>query len=320
MNAQACFAVLQIALLCLSLAPAAADNERMPTDAELRAYYSRYSNVIQGRPEYIQCMKDATALMARFRFQESIAACEKALTFKPADHLARALLCLNCYEIGEMLDVKIASDRNRKNRLYDRMIDVSSAGIGFAPDKGECYFMRGLARARKATTKGILYSLYSAKMIENDWLKAVSSRSMFVTARNENLLASSCLSLGIYYRVCPTDPVLKFLFGISGDFDKSIRYMAMAHEMDPESIEITKELGISYVTRGLALGSQADIEKGKACLRAVPALPKKLKTDGIDIEHSRVLLKDISLCPGYSRDQQQDLSEKEMRKAANRGK
>ena len=194
------------------------------------------------------------------------------------------------------------------------MIDVSTKGVGLAPDKGECYFMRGLARARKATTKGILYSLYSAKLIENDWLKAVGTKSMFVTARNENLLASSCLSLGIYYRVCPTDPLLKFLFGISGDFNKSIHYLTMAHEMDLESIEITKELGISYITRGLSAKNQADIETGRTFLREVPSLPKKLKTDTVDIEHSKLLLQDVKLCPGYSRDQQQDISEDTFKK------
>jgi hypothetical protein len=48
---------------------------------------------------------------------------------------------------------------------------------------------------------------------------------------------------------------------------------------------------------------------GKEYLKKVTTLPLRLDTDTVDIAHSKMLLNDISLCPGYSRDEEQDISE-----------
>ena len=103
-------------------------------------------------------------------------------------------------------------------------------------------------------------------------------------------------------------------FGIRGDINKSIDYCSKAYELDPTRIDIVKEYAISLITRGINKRNNIDIEKGKDYLRKIPSLPMRFKTDPIDIEHSRLLISDINLCPGYSRDQQQDISGKSGRK------
>ena len=148
-----------------------------------------------------------------------------------------------------------------------------------------------------------------AKGIEQDWLKAIRCKSEYVTPTGENLQASTGIALGSYYRLCPRFFLLQLLFGISGDLDKSVGYCQRAFQEDPR-IEVTKEYGISLITRGLDSHSEADIEKGKALLKSVPALPLRLRTDSVDVEHSKMLLENIPLCPDYSRDQQQEISEK----------
>jgi hypothetical protein len=72
---------------------------------------------------------------------------------------------------------------------------------------------------------------------------------------------------------------------------------------------------VALITRGLDRNNNADIEAGKEYLRKVPTLPLRLQTDKIDIQHSKMLLNDISLCPGYSRDEQQDVSEEAFKKS-----
>ena len=156
--------------------------------------------------------------------------------------LVRAMICLNIYEIGEELDVKISAEKKKRIRLYNEMIETAQEGIDRAPDKGECYFMRGLAYARLSTTRGVFSSLLTAKKIEKDWLEAIKHDSDYVTPRGENLQASSYIALGTYYRLCPTFFLLKLLFGISGDLDKAVFYCAKAYDMDPTRIEIVKEL------------------------------------------------------------------------------
>ncbi len=260
--------------------------------------------------------KKADYHLGKFEFEESLRECQAALTFKPDDFLIRAMMCLDCYEIGEKLDANKSEDKDRKIEIYDTMVVIANEGIRCAPDKGECYFMRGLANARRATTKGVFSELFSAKQIETDWLISVNRTSDYTTPNGENLQASSCIALGVYYRLCPTFFMLRWIFGISGDLDKAVYYCTKAYELDSTRIEIVKELGVALITRGLDRKNDADIESGKEYLRKVPSLPLRLQTDQIDIQHSKMLLNDISLCPGYSRDEQQDVSEEAFKKTS----
>ena len=261
--------------------------------------------------QYRRYFKEADFCMGNYEFYKSLENCEKAVQYKQEDFLIRAMMCLNYYEIGEQMNAKNSQERKKKIELYNRMISVAKEGIKYAPDKGECYFMRGLANARLSTTKGVFSSLFSAKKIEKDWLEAIKHSSDYVSPKNENLQASSYIAIGTYYRLCPDFFLLKLLFGIKGDMDKAVNYCTKAYELDPTRIEIVKELGISYISRGLKRKNQEDISEGKKYLELVESLPLRLKTDSIDKEHSKILLNNINLCPGYSRDQQQDISEEE---------
>ncbi len=297
------FAVF-FALLILSTgyAPAQGNNAAVSEDQTNEGLYKVH-------------FKKADYHLGKFEFEESLGECEAALKYKPDDFLIRAMMCLDYYEIGEKLDAKKSEDKDRKIAIYDTMVVIANEGIRCAPDKGECYFMRGLANARRATTKGVLSQLFSAKQIEDDWLISVDRTSDYTTPNGENLQASSCIALGVYYRLCPTFFMLKWFFGISGDLDKAVTYCTRAYILDSTRIEIVKELGVALITRGLDRKNDADIEAGKEYLRKVPSLPLRLQTDKIDIQHSKMLLNDISLCPGYSRDEQQDISEEAFKKS-----
>jgi tetratricopeptide (TPR) repeat protein len=264
---------------------------------------------------YKNSFDSANEHLGKFEFEESLKSCEAALKAKPDDFLIRAMMCLDYYEIAEKLDVKKSAEKERKLEVYKTMIRLAEEGIKAAPEKGECYFMRGLANARMATTKGVLSELFTAKQIEKDWLIAVDRRSDYVTPNGENLQASSCLALGVYYRLCPSFFLLRWMFGISGDLDKAVAYCQRAYELDSTRIEIVKEYGVALISRGLDRKIDRDIEDGKSYLRNVSSLPHRLQTDPVDIQHSKMLLNDISLCPGYSRDEQQDVSEEAFKKA-----
>lgn len=258
---------------------------------------------------YERCFHKADEDIGKFKFEESMKYCEEALKYKPNDYLVRAMICLDEYEIAEKLDINKPEDKERKIQLYNDMLKVAEEGMKCAPDKGECYFMRGLANARIATTKGILSQLFTAKQIQDDWLVAVDRKSDYTTPNGENLQASSCLALGVYYRLCPSFFLLRWMFGISGDLDKSVYYCKKAYDLDSTRIEIVKEYGVALITRGLDKDNQTDVEMGKNYLHEVPTLRLRLDTDSVDIAHSRMLLNDISLCPGYSRDEEQDISQ-----------
>ena len=264
---------------------------------------------LSAEEEYKIYFHKADADIGKFNFDESIKNCEEALKYKPNDYLVRAMMCLGYYEVAEKLDIHKSADKERKIALYNTRLKVAEEGITCAPEMGECYFMRGLANARIATTKGILSELFTAKQIENDWLIAVNRKSDYTTPNGENLQASSCVALGVYYRLCPSFFLLRWMFGISGDLDKAVTYCKKAYELDSTRIEIVKEYGVALITRGLDNKNNEDVDKGREYLRQVPQLPLRLDTDTVDIAHSKMLLNDISLCPGYSRDEEQDISQ-----------
>ena len=286
----------------------------MPATSLPQGDYSSLADGPSAKEEYDKYFHKADYDIGKFQFDDCIKNCEEALEYEPNDYLVRAMMCLSYYEIAEKLDIHNPAEKARKIVLYNTMLKVAEEGIKCAPDKGECYFMRGLANARIATTKGILSELFTAKQIEKDWLIAVNRKSDYTTPNGENLQASSCVALGVYYRLCPSFFLLKWMFGISGDLDKAVYYCTKAYDLDSTRIEIVKELGVALVTRGLDRDNQADIEQGKKYLREVPTLPWRLDTDSIDVVHSRMLLKDISLCPGYSRDEEQDISKESFEK------
>jgi tetratricopeptide (TPR) repeat protein len=263
---------------------------------------------------YREFFSKADYCMGKYQFEESIVYCDSALAYNPKDYLVRAMKCLNYYELGEPLNPKIPAERKKKLEMCAVMARIAEDGIRDWPNQGECYFMRGLANARIATTKGIVSSLFMAKSLENDWLEAVRHHSEYVTPNGENLVASCYIALGSYYRLCPTFFLLKLLFGISGDINKSVDCCRKAFDLDPTRIEIVKEYGISLVTRGLKHDDAAEIENGRKYLRLALTLPLRLRTDAVDKDHSRMLLDNIKLCPEYSRDQQQDNSDETMRK------
>jgi hypothetical protein len=266
------------------------------------------SNDLSNEDPYKVYFHKADEDIGKFQFEDEIRNCELALKYKPSDYVVRAMRCLGYYEIAEKLDIHKSADKQRRINLYNTMLKTAEEGIRCAPEKGECYFMRGLANARIATTRGVLSQLFTAKGIEKDWLVAVNRPSDYTTPNGENLQASSCIALGVYYRLCPSFFLLKRMFGISGDLDKSVFYCKKAYELDSTRIEIVKEYGVALITRGLDMDSNDDIEAGKGFLRKVSALPWRLDTDSVDVVRSKILLNDISLCPGYSRDEEQDIS------------
>jgi len=279
------------------------------TRQEVEQWLNETAGLSAEELQYRQYFKLVDCCYGKYQFEDSIKNCEEALKIKKDSYILKAAICLNLYEIGEDLNVKVGAEREKKLATYKKLISVAEEGIKLNPDKGECYFMRGLGYARLSTTEGVISSLFNAKRTELDWLEAIKHDSDYITPSGEDLQASSYLALGVYYRICPSFFLISLIFGISGDLDKSVEYCDKAYQMDPTRIEIVKEYGISLITRGLDRNKPEDIEKGKVFLKKVETLPLRMKTDAVDKEHSKMLLNDINLCPGYSRDQQQEISE-----------
>lgn len=244
-----------------------------------------------------------TALDAQ-AFEKSLTEGLKAQRYNPTHYLTHAIICLDYYNIAEKLDVRHLEHKKKKIVLYEKMAQEAERGILADPDKGECYFFRGLAHARLSTTNGIFYSLFMAKGIESDWLKATQLEAAYKKNNGVDLKSSAHIALSIYYRLCPSFFIWQLVFGINGDADLSVRHAQIAYDVDPR-IEVSKEYGISLISRGIKQKNPDDIKAGKNYLKKVLTMANRLVTDPIDKQHAAMLLKHIERCPNYSRDQQQ---------------
>ena len=268
-----------------------------------------------GSEEYRAAVIRAADLYASNDYRATIVEARQAARLNASDWTARALVAMSYYQLGEAVDIRAPGGAALRERLCDSIVEAAEEGIRAAPERGECSFLRGLARARKATTAGVMYAIFRARSIENDWLRAEQCHSDFVTPQNEDLTAACYVALGIFYRLVPSSRVVKLLIGTRGDIDRSIDYLTRAVARAPDRIEYRKELGVSLVTKGIRTSNAGLVEQGREQLRLVPTLPIMLPvTDTIVIRHARMLLDSVELCPGYSRDQQQELDEAKLRK------
>jgi tetratricopeptide (TPR) repeat protein len=189
--------------------------------------------------------------------------------------------------------------------LADRCIELDE-------NNGSCWQWKGIAMGRRATTQGVLRSLWMGYELEQAWLKAVSLRPQY---RSENGMFNSMgethYALGMFYRMVPEWLCyfpLKQIFGICGDLEKSVEYQRKAVEFVPKRIDFHKELAVSLLCHGQKYDKPEEIEEAKKILRDIQALPEVIIWDKIDKEHARMLLEDPSLACGYQRDAQQELS------------
>jgi hypothetical protein len=177
---------------------------------------------------------------------------------------------------------------------------------------GNCWLWKGAGLARRATTQGVLKSLWMGSEVEETWLKAVSLKPQYRAENGTaNTLGDTCYALGMYYRVVPQWLCyfpLKQIIGTCGDKEKSVEYQRKAVAREPKRIEYLKELGVSLLCHGQEYDKPEEIEEAKKILKDMQSLPEIKPYDYIDKAHARMLLEDPSLSCGYQRDTQQEVS------------
>ena len=182
-----------------------------------------------------------------------------------------------------------------------------------APADGNCYLWKGIGMGRRGTTQGILNSLTEAAELERTFLKAEKLAPQYRAADGSaNALADAYDALGQFYRVVPEWLCtfgIRQIVGTCGDLKKSVAYLRKAVAREPKRIEYQKDLAVSLICHGQKANAPAEVEEGKKLLQSLQALPSFKSTDDIDKEHSRMILKDLTMACGYSRDAQQEQSQ-----------
>lgn len=256
---------------------------------------------------------DLEQLYGEGKIRQGLELARRRLAADPQDpelyrHVARFL-----FELGEVID------RNDpdfdKVALYTEMYDLINKALELDPGNAHLLFNRGIALGRLSTTKGVLSSVMNLKSVEADWLAAAAAPYHYVSLENaEHVPCSVYQTLGIFYRLVPDSWFVSVLAGVRGDLDKSLMWMEKADQCRPNRIGVLKELGATQLCLGDQRKDEAMTERGLATLRRIEEIQSGHTLVAIDKRHAKMLIDDPTKACGYSRDGQQELDEKELKK------
>ncbi|MEO0605396.1 MAG: hypothetical protein AAF211_28455, partial [Myxococcota bacterium] len=259
---------------------------------------------------------DLEQLYFHRKFTEGLAQTEAKLASNPDDpalywHKSRFM-----YEIGERFDHDDPSVD--KVGFYKAMKASAEAGLKVAPDDPHLHFALAVSAGRLGTTRGVMASLFLAKTVERGFLAPAEHPTFNYASLGgyEQLPCDAYHGLGIFYRLVPDWWVVKVLSGTRGDLTKAVHYNQLSTECKPQSVQNHKELMVSQMCLAEKTDDPAMMQEAIVTGKKALALPTRGAVVAIDKRHIQTLLDDPSLACGYSRDGQQELDEKKLKKEA----
>jgi len=216
----------------------------------------------------------------------------------------------NYYNIAERMPKEKKDD---KLALYAKTEEWARQGMAKDPSLAENTFWTAVGISQQAVVKGIAKSLSLAEDIEKMYKKTLGLKSVY-SSDEDSTISNAHFALCVFYRKVPDYRLMEWIFGARGDLDKSVTECAAAVKMFPTNHEYTKELGMSYICRGNRRDRPEDVGEGKKWLKKVGDIPPLDQLDRIDQRDSRMVLDDPSLACGYSRIQQEEVSQSAIKK------
>lgn len=248
---------------------------------------------------------DLEQLYHQDRPDEGVRVTRARLAQHPEDAELYVLLARFLYEVGERHKRDADFD---KEGLYGEMVTLLEKARALRPADPRIGWGLGVAKARLATTRGVLASLRSAQEIETLWLDAARAGAKYRSlGGEEELPCDAYLTLGVFYRLLPDWWIVGVIAGTRGDVDKSVAWLEKADRCSPHKLRVVKELGVAQLCYADRRDDAGRAREGQATLRRALSLPAPQETDRIDHLHVRWLLNHPSEACGYSRDGQQVL-------------
>lgn len=256
-------------------------------------------------------IEEARALSDQEKFEDANKLLMELAKEQPDNPDVYWKIAQNYYDLGERMDIE--QDKAKKLEMYQQCEQWAKKGHDRSPGLADNAFWMAVGMSQQAQTNGIASTLFNdrtlAKRIEDYYLKSAAAKEFHYRADNANTLSSAHFALGQFYRKIPDSFIVSLLMGTRGDMNKSVENAKKAVEMFPKNVEYNKELGVSYFCRGQRTKSDADMAEGKKYLNATLKLSAENALDRVDHADAKKLLADPSLACGYSRVQQEEVSD-----------
>jgi len=230
----------------------------------------------------------------------------EAEALDPSSDTVRWMRARASYLAGEALPREDAAGRAARFAQAETFADEA---VELAPDRGEGWLWRAVARGRLITTQGLLArALGSVAGARGPaWVAECFERAIALrpTWHHFNHYAEGDALYGAaqLYRMLPEGAWASHVVGVRGDLDRSVELARGALAMQANRIEYAKELGVDLLCRGARRASEADVAEGRRVLHEAAELPVRSLYDRVDRRHvERLIAEPPAHACGYSRD------------------
>jgi tetratricopeptide (TPR) repeat protein len=249
-------------------------------------------------------IRRATEQLYDQHFADAEEALREAQGLAPRSDTLRWMRARVAYLEGESLPAEDRADRLAAFARAERFADEA---VELAPDHGEGWLWRGIARGRITTTQAglrraidVLRGERGPAWVADCFERAIALRPEYVhfgfSAAGDARAGAAQL-----YRLLPDGAWARRVLGVERDVDRAIVLAREALTLQPTRIEYAKELGVALLCRAETDASRrAEAER---VLRAAQSLPARTPYELTDRRHARQLLTSppAAAC-SYSRD------------------
>jgi tetratricopeptide (TPR) repeat protein len=249
-------------------------------------------------------LRGATEVLYDQHFAQARAGLEEAARLAPDLDTIWWMRARIAYLEGEALP---ADDRDGRLAAFERAERFADEAVALAPEHGEGWLWRGIARGRITTTQAglahvldVLRSDRGPRYVAESFERAIALEPEYVhfgfSAAGDARVGAAQL-----YRLLPSGAWARPLIGVARDLDRAVALAREALAMQPVRIEYAKELGVALLCR--SGGAGPDLAEAQRALRGALSLPVRTPYERTDRRHARELLDGpAERACGYSRD------------------
>ena len=194
--------------------------------------------------------------------------------------------------------------------------DYSKKCLKIDKDNPLCKFYYGAGIGKIGTVDGIFASLKFGEQVHDLWTSVLNSKYNHTYYMGGNLQSVARYGLGIYYRVVPDFFLIRWIFGISGDIDKSVKYHQEAIALGGANPSPCYRLMLtaSLLCRSGGEANKNDTKQAFNIIKnQIQTSNPKSDNDKICMKDSSKLLKNPKNGCGYTMAKQQELDEEKFK-------
>ena len=248
----------------------------------------------------------ATELLYDEHFVAADAALLEAEQLAPHSDTVRWMRARVAYLQGEALP---AGDRRARLAAFARAERLADEAVALAPEHGEGWLWRGIARGRITTTQAglrraldVLRGERGPGFVAECFDRAIALHPDYAhfgfSAAGDARAGAAQL-----YRLLPGGAWARPLIGVERDLDRAVALAREALAIQPVRLEYAKELGVALLCRSHEAGREQDALEARRVLGAALALPVRTPYERTDRRHvQELLVGPTSSACGYSRD------------------